>query len=106
MLQLIESGLVYSVTTDMCMHGLKSPPGVAPAEYYKKPTRIAGTFSDLWRLARRCDGSHAHTTLGRRRQLRLADGTSLSRAEWAGRYTSLFSSRLARIAAAARDEEA
>ena len=106
MRQLIDSGLVHSITTDMCMHGLKSPPEIQPVEYYKKPTRIVGTFPDLWRLARRCDGSHRHTTLGRRRQLRLPDGASLSRAQWAGQYTSLFSSRLARIAACARDEDA
>ena len=103
--ELVEAGVMQVVRTDMCAHGLRSPPGIEPVEYYKKPSKVAGSLPGLEAIRCLCPGGHVHTSLGRRKQIPLADGRRTSRIAWAGTYTSLFSSRLARIASRCRDAE-
>jgi hypothetical protein len=72
---------------DMCVFGLRSPPGSVPREIWKKPTSLLANHAAFEALARRCQGAHVHTTIHSNIRVH---GKSMKRSVLAGAYPKNF----------------
>ena len=87
---LLSLDFVSDLSLDMCAFGLRSPKGVEPIQFYKKPTRIVGTFLMGHHLCRHCPKTHAHGSLGRQEAFHLPCGTRVLKSQAAGVYPPAF----------------
>ena len=79
----LKRGVLNMIVFDQCTFGLGSPPGAAEKEIWKKSTMLLSTCIGFEKMAVRCDGRHAHTTIWDRIRVH---GKLCSRATLAGRY--------------------